>query len=105
MAVVMAPPNGSRTMSHLRLPARMHGSINFGGKVAKCAPLNGFVGTVQTVRRLRRSTVRVMAALYDALYFMPLPALEILFGRMPFLAAVGNVFRSEEHTSELQSLR
>src|SRR5690554_1460051 len=34
-------------------PARIHGSIRSGGNTAKCAPLNGFVETVQTVRLLR----------------------------------------------------
>src|SRR6266567_4224460 len=34
-------------------PARMHGSISFGGKVAKWAELYGAVGTVQTERLLR----------------------------------------------------
>jgi hypothetical protein len=35
------------------VPARMHGSTSRGGNVAKCAPLNGAVGSVQTLRRLR----------------------------------------------------
>ena len=36
------PPSGH--------PARMHGFIRFGGKVAKCAPLNGLVVIVHTER-------------------------------------------------------
>ena len=51
--VVPAPLNGSRTTPPLGQPASMHGSISFGGNVAKCAPLNGRVVTVQTERRLR----------------------------------------------------
>jgi hypothetical protein len=34
-------------------PARMHGSISFGGNVAKCAPANGAVATVHTDRLFR----------------------------------------------------
>ena len=37
----------------LGLPASMHGSINAGGNVAKCAPLKGLVVTDQTDRLLR----------------------------------------------------
>src|SRR4051794_33180824 len=48
--VVPAPLNGSRTIPPRREPARMQGSMSFGGNVAKCAPLNGCVATVQTSR-------------------------------------------------------
>lgn len=50
MAVVIAPPNGSSIFPPLGHPAKIQGSIRFGGKVAKCACGNGFVGIVHTVR-------------------------------------------------------
>ena len=48
--VVPAPPKGSRTVPSLGHPARTHGVIKSGGNTAKCAPVNGFVVTVQTER-------------------------------------------------------
>nr|AKH46655.1 DNA adenine methylase [uncultured marine virus] len=51
--VVPAPANGSSTTAPRGAPARMHGSMSFGGNVAKCAPLYGRVVTVQTLRLLR----------------------------------------------------
>src|SRR5690606_5258930 len=56
-AVVPLPPNGSSTRSPGRLPARMHGSTRSGGKVAKCAPLKGFLAIVHTERRFLFSFV------------------------------------------------
>src|SRR5690606_9182712 len=47
--VVPAPPNGSNTVPPSGQPARMHGLMRSGGKVAKWAPLKGRVGTVQTL--------------------------------------------------------
>src|SRR5690606_4281921 len=48
--VVPEPKNGSSTIPPSGHPASIHGSIKSGGNVAKCAPLNGFVATVHTVR-------------------------------------------------------
>ncbi len=51
IAVVPLPRNGSSTTLATGAPARMHGSMRSGGKVAKWAPLYGFVVTVHTERR------------------------------------------------------
>lgn len=51
--VVPLPPKGSRTCPPSGAPARMQGSINFSGNVAKCASANCAVATVQTDRLFR----------------------------------------------------
>jgi hypothetical protein len=43
IAVVAAPTKQSSTVPPAGHPARMHGSISFGGNVAKCAPVNDAV--------------------------------------------------------------
>src|SRR3990167_5433231 len=47
---VPAPENGSRIVPFLGHPANTQGKIKSSGKVAKCAPLNGCVGIIQTER-------------------------------------------------------
>ena len=54
--VVPDPKNGSRIIAS-GLVVLIIGSISVIGKVAKCAPLNGLVGIVQTERRLRVADV------------------------------------------------
>src|ERR1035438_831715 len=71
--VVNAPANGSKTTPPAGQPARMHGSISFGGKVAKCAPLYGAVAMVQTVRLLRVWGMTAIAASKLELFLIPLP--------------------------------
>lgn len=51
-AVVPAPPNGSSTTPPNGAPARMHGRIKSGRKVAKWASLKACVATVHTLRLL-----------------------------------------------------
>src|SRR3990167_7181470 len=54
MPVVPAPAKQSTTTPSFGHPARIHGNIKSSGNVAKCAPLNGFVVTVQTECLLRK---------------------------------------------------
>ena len=51
---VPLPANGSSTTPPSGQPAKIHGSISFSGNVAKCAPRNPFVLTLQTLRLFLR---------------------------------------------------
>ena len=46
--VVPDPENGSSTTDLVVVPAKIHGSTNFSGKVAKCASGYGCVATSHT---------------------------------------------------------